>query len=165
LQKGIQNTSLAEIAKSIKISKGTLYYYYPSKNSLIEEIAKKNFEEAAERIKESLHKTTAKKMKDIFAISVKALTLEPQNAKILHFIFLEILQGDRKLGFKILKIYQIIKLTISDTLLPFCKDREEADRITGVVLALSEGINLGNMLGTNEVVTEEAIKFFNSVIQ
>ena len=31
---GYQNTSLADIAKSAKISKGTLFYHYPSKEDL-----------------------------------------------------------------------------------------------------------------------------------
>lgn len=38
-QYGVRNTSLADIAKEAKISKGTLYYYYPSKEILISDIA------------------------------------------------------------------------------------------------------------------------------
>ena len=38
-EKGIYNTSLADIAKTVKMSKGTLYYYYPSKEHLINDIA------------------------------------------------------------------------------------------------------------------------------
>jgi AcrR family transcriptional regulator len=38
-QKGVDKTSLAMIAKASGISKGTLYYYYASKNELIFDIA------------------------------------------------------------------------------------------------------------------------------
>lgn len=159
LQKGIQNTSLAEVAKSIKISKGTLYYHFRSKDSLIEEIARKNFEETAIRIKEDLEKIAPKKGKDILSIAINALTVERKNAKILHFIYLEILQGNKKLGFKILKIYQQMKQTIAEAILPFCKTREEAEKITATVLAISDGANLGNMLGMNELDPVEAVKY------
>ncbi len=159
LLKGITNTSLADIAKAIKISKGTLYYHFRSKDSLIEEIARKNFDEVATRIKEELEKKPAKKGKEVVAIAMEALTIERKNAKIVHLIFLEILHGNRKLGMKILKIYQEMKKTIFDALLPFCKDETEAAKLTSFILALAEGANLGNMLGMNEVDTSESVKY------
>ena len=36
---GVDGTSLADIAQEIHLSKGTLYYYYPSKDDLVQEIA------------------------------------------------------------------------------------------------------------------------------
>lgn len=159
IQKGIQNTSLAEVAKSIKISKGTLYYHFRSKDSLIEEIARKNFEETALRIKDELEKFAPKKGKDVLSIAINALTVERKNAKILHFIYLEILQGNKKLGFKILKIYQQMRQTITEAILPFCKTKEEAQKITSIILAISDGANLGNMLGMNELDPVEAVKY------
>lgn len=38
-KKGIKNTSLADIAKDVNISKGTLYYYYSSKDDIIFDMA------------------------------------------------------------------------------------------------------------------------------
>lgn len=38
-ENGIHGTSLGDIAGSAKLSKGTLYYYYPLKNDLVLEIA------------------------------------------------------------------------------------------------------------------------------
>lgn len=38
-EQGIENTSLADIARAANISKGTLYYYYSSKSDLIFDIA------------------------------------------------------------------------------------------------------------------------------
>lgn len=159
LLKGITNTSLADIAKAIKISKGTLYYHFRSKDSLIEEIARKNFDEVATRIKEELEKKPAKKGKDVVAVAMEALTIERKNAKIIHLIFLEILHGNRKLGMKILRIYQEMKKTIFEAVLPFCKDEVEAVRLTSLILAIAEGANLGNMLGMNEVETAEVVKY------
>ena len=36
---GIKNTSLADIAREVNISKGTLYYHYSSKDDIIFDIA------------------------------------------------------------------------------------------------------------------------------
>ena len=38
-KKGIKNTSLADIAKAVGISKGTLYYHYSSKDDIVCDIA------------------------------------------------------------------------------------------------------------------------------
>lgn len=159
LKKGIRDTSLADIAKSIKISKGTLYYHFRSKDSLIEEIARKNFEEVAERIVLGLKDLKPKKGSDIVDVTLSALTSEPQNAKLLHFIWLEILTGNRKLGFKIIKVFQQTKETITTALLPFCKTKEDAILLSGMIIALAEGINLGDMLGTNELEATKVVKF------
>ncbi|KAB2908360.1 MAG: TetR/AcrR family transcriptional regulator [Ignavibacteriales bacterium] len=159
LLKGIKNTSLAEIAKAIKISKGTLYYHFRSKENLIEEIARANFEQISARIKEELSKHTVKKGRDAVSIVLEALTVERKNAKIVHLIFLEILHGNRKLGMKVLKIYQEMKKNIYEALLPFCKEPIDAARLTAIIVALAEGANLGNMLGMNEVNTSDAVKY------
>ncbi|WP_235666803.1 TetR/AcrR family transcriptional regulator [Clostridioides difficile] len=41
---GVQNTSLADIAKDVNISKGTLYYHYASKDDIIYDIADTHLE-------------------------------------------------------------------------------------------------------------------------
>lgn len=42
IEQGIENTSLADIARAARISKGTLYYYYNSKSDLIFDIAEQH---------------------------------------------------------------------------------------------------------------------------
>ena len=39
-QKGVDGASLADIAQASSIDKGTLYYYYPAKDELIEDVAR-----------------------------------------------------------------------------------------------------------------------------
>ena len=45
-----RSTSLAEIAKALKMSKGTLYYYYPSKEHLIIDVAENCLNDITSRI-------------------------------------------------------------------------------------------------------------------
>ncbi|MFW5690064.1 MAG: TetR/AcrR family transcriptional regulator, partial [Spirochaetota bacterium] len=44
IEKGVANTSLADIADEVGISKGTLYYYYSSKSELIFDISVRHME-------------------------------------------------------------------------------------------------------------------------
>lgn len=50
LQGGIHATSLQDIARAAALSKGTLYYYYPTKDSLVEELAHGNLDRITDAI-------------------------------------------------------------------------------------------------------------------
>ena len=50
VQKGIEKTSLSDIAKEAGISKGSLYYYYASKDELIFDIAQTHINQISENL-------------------------------------------------------------------------------------------------------------------
>lgn len=50
MQKGINGTSLGDIAGAAGMSKGTLYYYYPTKEQLVLDIADIHFAEVADAL-------------------------------------------------------------------------------------------------------------------
>ena len=50
VQKGIEKTSLADIAEEAGISKGSLYYYYASKNELIFDITEAHINQISENL-------------------------------------------------------------------------------------------------------------------
>lgn len=43
-QKNIQNISVSEIASNAGMGKGSIYYYFPSKNAILEALIKRNYE-------------------------------------------------------------------------------------------------------------------------
>jgi AcrR family transcriptional regulator len=49
-EKGVSLISLADIAAAVKISKGTLYYYYPAKSDLIFAIAEESMNQMTQKI-------------------------------------------------------------------------------------------------------------------
>lgn len=48
--RGVYGTSLGDIAKSLGISKGTLYYYYPSKQDVVDAAAARCMKEIGDRL-------------------------------------------------------------------------------------------------------------------
>lgn len=50
VEKGVKSTSLADIAREAQISKGTLYYYYSSKNDLIYDITERHLNHLTEEL-------------------------------------------------------------------------------------------------------------------
>lgn len=53
-RQGIQKTSLASIAREAGISRGTLFYYYPSKQSLLYQVMEISFCEVTGKILETI---------------------------------------------------------------------------------------------------------------
>lgn len=55
-EQGVENTSIAQIAKSIGVAKGLVYYYFRTKeeviDSVVEEICQEHVDEMSQRIKE-----------------------------------------------------------------------------------------------------------------
>ena len=49
-EKGINATSFSDISKAVKLSKGTIYYYYPSKEHLIREVTEYHISSVTDQI-------------------------------------------------------------------------------------------------------------------
>lgn len=47
---GVKGASLGDIAKAVGISKGTLYYYYPTKQDIVQAVAERVLREIGDRI-------------------------------------------------------------------------------------------------------------------
>ncbi|GAB4373695.1 MAG: TetR/AcrR family transcriptional regulator [Spirochaetales bacterium] len=56
-ERGVSNISLSDIAKAVKISKGTLYYYYPSKHDLVFDIAEQSMNHMTQKIFQWMEKS------------------------------------------------------------------------------------------------------------
>ncbi len=53
---GLMKTTVDEIAKLARIGKGTIYYYFRSKEAIFEEVINKEFAFLKEKIQEAIHK-------------------------------------------------------------------------------------------------------------
>ena len=49
-EKGIVNTSFSDLSKAVNLSKGTIYYYYPSKDHLVYEVMEYYFKQVSDSI-------------------------------------------------------------------------------------------------------------------
>ena len=49
-ERGVRGTSLGDIAKQLGISKGTLYYYYPTKQDVVDTVAERVLRQIGDRI-------------------------------------------------------------------------------------------------------------------
>ena len=50
-EKSIQNVSVSEIASKAGIGKGSIYYYFPSKDAIVDALIKRNYEQPLQTAK------------------------------------------------------------------------------------------------------------------
>lgn len=72
---GYKKTTLDDIAKSMNVVKGTLYYYFPDKESLFSEIVKLETEQAIMRLEEAISGAPSAKQKFVNYIKTRALII------------------------------------------------------------------------------------------
>ncbi len=85
---GVHATSLADIAKAAKLSKGTLYYHYPSKEYLVLDIAEEHFGRMTEIIFAWIDALTENRPAvDALSLLTESL-LKDHDAMRLHFALL-----------------------------------------------------------------------------
>ncbi len=56
-QKSIQNISVSEIAQTAGIGKGSIYYYFPSKNAILDALIERNYKKPLETVKNMAKQT------------------------------------------------------------------------------------------------------------
>lgn len=95
---GIKNTSLADIAKAVGISKGTLYYHYSSKDDLILDIANIHLELISKAVLDCVQGIGPNNSKDqmINLIMEKISTIEDRG-RIHMYVLCEAITGNDKL--------------------------------------------------------------------
>lgn len=95
---GFNYTSINDIAKKIKISKGTIHHYFPSKELLIAEIASLVFGNVLKKLQEKIK--TLEKVNNleliVFEIA-EILTSDSEFVRLKIFLLQEALSGDEKL--------------------------------------------------------------------
>ena len=92
---GIHASSLADIAKAAKLSKGTLYYYYPTKEYLVMDIAEHHLNKMRDTIFSWIDALNAKMCVTEALVALIHALLEDEAGMQLHFVLMcEAMRGD-----------------------------------------------------------------------
>lgn len=87
--KGLQEATMDEIAQLAQLSKGTIYYYYSSKESLIEDLVKSNLPLFFEDLCDSAATTPLTLSEGIVSRFLERFTVYPEAFKVLYLVLAE----------------------------------------------------------------------------
>lgn len=159
-ENGVTRTSLNRIAEACGISKGTLYYYYKTKDDLILDINRLNMEGLTSSLLALLagFRGEEREIHDIILAVFRAVGNAEMRGKMHLYLLNEAVSGNRDLAGKLRESYRewfSIMEKAFIRLLPSHCDREAVAR--GLVAAL-DGMVIQNLLGVNDVSMERIVE-------
>ena len=164
-QKGVHSTSLADIAKEAKLSKGTLYYYYQSKEHLISDVADYHIG----RITDSIFSWIDALSRDcdpVEAITGLANALSVnEGLKKLHVVLAaEAVMGNMALQRKFSAKYRewTVMLEVG-TLKIKSPEAEKLRKLTKIFVALLDGFLLEELMGVEKPNGDTLVDFIANI--
>ena len=149
MDKGLNNTSLNDIAKGVGISKGTLYYYYPSKDELIYDITIRHLNKISSDLitlaNNEYKKTDEKELLNFLFNRI----INDETRNKLHLYLLQAaITSNSALMQKFKKEYNSWRDMIIEGLQKVIKNEQNnyAD-MSNILLAIIDGLVIQNLLG------------------
>jgi AcrR family transcriptional regulator len=152
IKKGAENTSLSDIARESGISKGTLYYYYPTKSELIFEITNRHMKRLSEDIIHWVGSMSEDLPPEKILQAVYSLLTRASKRGRLHlYLIYDGIAGSDEATERVREIYQDWKNTVKEGLGKIIKDRENKDILAELILACLDGIFIQASLGIKDI--------------
>lgn len=144
---------MADIAKEVGISKGTLYYYYSSKNDLINDIAHRYFKESTLKINKSLQNIdTNSDATKIIEDTFKNILNAHENGKLHLCLIQEALMKNEDLREQFNKEYIKWKNVVEEGLRKILKDKNiDYKVLSNIMVATMDGFVLQSLLKTKSI--------------
>lgn len=139
--KGIRDTSLKDIAKAAGISKGTLYYHYATKESLIYDIAGRYFDKLSERFLKWFDGIGRKaSSKDVLTVLFESIIYDLKSMGRLHLYLMQEAVTNEDIKNKFAVRYNEWRNMFAKMLVIIFGGTEESNMVNAdIILALTEG--------------------------
>lgn len=164
IEKGVANTSLADIAQRVGISKGTLYYYYRSKGELVFDISERHMEYVSNKIFTWIDQSgPGLTPREIIRLFYKTIVSSETKGHIHVYLIQEALTDNPSLKSRFVEGYEYWSKLIEqglDRIMPPGRDYSVLARI---ILASVDGLLLQQLLGVEDVHLDEITRYLMTI--
>lgn len=160
IEKGVANTSLADIARESRISKGTLFYHFPSKADLIFDVSERHMGTITQKIitwvKHSVGVLSVDKMlRMVFDI----LLTSEKRGQIHVYLIQEALTADSSLRRRFTEAYGQWREAVESGLKQVLGEHKDFKVLSGIIVAAIDGLLIQNLLGAEPVPVDEVCRY------
>lgn len=164
-EKGVEGTSLADIARNVGISKGTLYYYYSSKNDLIFDITKEHVDKISSNIfsliEEKKLETTWQEM---LRLLIENLLKSETRTRLHLYLIQEVLSGNEDLKKRFIETYSQWFSMIQEAYQLLTDKNKDLSVYARVLVAIMDGLIIQGSIGAGGIPLDEIIEIMTRVI-
>ncbi len=160
IERGIANTSLADIADEVGISKGTLYYYYPSKGELIFDISERHIKHITSKIFSWIEESgKGLQPEEVLRLVFRTIVTSQTRGHIHVYLIQEALTDSPFLKRRFIQEYQNWANLIEDGLKKILAAGQDYKLLAGVILAALDGLLLQHLLGVRHVPLDDISRY------
>lgn len=157
---GINNTSLADIAREVNISKGTLYYHYSSKDDIIFDIADDHLNIISKALLECLSSVNSNFTTEEFLLVIlKNISGIEGTGRIHMYLLCEaIIRNDalrERIGIK----YVEWRTALENQMLQIIDDKSQAKAASFLLMSIVDGLVVQGLLKAEKTPYAEVAKF------
>lgn len=160
VEKGLDGFSLADVARAAGISKGTLYYYYPSKSGLIFDVAARHVNEITAFILELIDEGGPEAdPADLLALFFRQHQANRTRMRLHLNLVHNAMKGDRSLGERYQAIYAHWRQEACRAIAKLLPDSPHRETLASLIITTVDGINIQSMLGMDTLSTDDIARF------
>lgn len=159
-EKGIENTSLADIAREADISKGTLYYYYSSRSDLIFDIAEQHIDNLTAYLtawfdQSAQQYAPQELLKNIF----EALLRAELRGKLHLYLVQQAVVDDATLKERFKAKYASWRQMLEERLSLVMGEQSSLSALASIIIAVIDGLLIQSILGVEEIDLDEIARW------
>ena len=166
VQKGIEKTSLADIADAAGISKGSLYYYYASKNELIFDITEAHINQISENLFAIIEQTRGStRWEDLLKILYERIMAADTRGRLHIYLIQQALNGSDDLKDRFQKKYREWKRMIIDGVAKIDPGIHLQGSAASMIIAALDGFLIQSLLEVEPISGDEFVSHLDVKIQ
>ncbi len=160
-ERGIANTTLADISVAAEISKGTLYYYYATKGDLIFDVAERHMDRMTRKIFAWLESSGKEHSpQTVYRMVLDTVMRSRSRGQIHVYLIQEALAENPPLRERFVQEYQRWHQIIEEGLSRVYGGDGEYEVMAQVLMATIDGLILQRLIGAKKASTEQIAGFF-----
>jgi len=161
-QKGIENTSLADVADAAGISKGSLYYYYASKNDLIFDITETHINQISNNLFDIIENSRdTADWKDILNILFERIMAAETRGRLHLYLVQQALNGNAELAERFRKKYREWNAAIREGFSEIDPAGSDYTVLSTLIITALDGCLIQSMLGLDISPAAEIINYLD----
>ena len=166
VQKGIDKTSLSDIADEAGISKGSLYYYYASKNELIFDITEAHINQISDNLFTIIEESQGRASWEELLKLLFERILEADTRGRLHlYLVQQALNDNDDLKERFRKKYQEWKSMITEGFAKLEPKITNHRVLSSLIIAALDGFLIQSLLGVETITGDEFVRHLDLKIK